>query len=134
MESSEQRVTYINAAHTVRSWLFTIDHKRIALLYLVSITIMFALGGLFAGDVDRLGVNATFPELSVWERDFGSAHNLWVAGDYLYHDGENRRFVGGAWGILRVLDRARALGLERKPLVGWAMAFLDDADQPGALA
>jgi manganese oxidase len=26
-----------------------------------------------------------------------------VAGDYLYHDGENRRFTGGAWGILRVL-------------------------------
>jgi Ca2+-binding RTX toxin-like protein len=26
-----------------------------------------------------------------------------VAGDYLYHDGENRRFESGAWGILRVL-------------------------------
>jgi oxygen-dependent protoporphyrinogen oxidase len=30
------------------------------------------LGGLFAGDVDRLGVAATFPELASWERDFGS--------------------------------------------------------------
>jgi len=30
------------------------------------------LGGLFAGDVDRLGVAATFPELAGWERDFGS--------------------------------------------------------------
>ena len=30
------------------------------------------LAGLFAGDVDRLGVRATFPELSRWERDFGS--------------------------------------------------------------
>lgn len=30
------------------------------------------LGGLFAGDVDRLGVAATFPELAHWERDFGS--------------------------------------------------------------
>ncbi|MGH2637186.1 MAG: protoporphyrinogen oxidase, partial [Actinomycetota bacterium] len=30
------------------------------------------LGGLFAGDVDRLGVRATFPELAGWERDFGS--------------------------------------------------------------
>lgn len=29
------------------------------------------LGGLFAGDVDRLGVRATFPELAAWERDFG---------------------------------------------------------------
>jgi oxygen-dependent protoporphyrinogen oxidase len=30
------------------------------------------LGGLFAGDVDRLSVRATFPELATWERDHGS--------------------------------------------------------------
>jgi oxygen-dependent protoporphyrinogen oxidase len=30
------------------------------------------LGGLFAGDVDRLSVAATFPELAGWERDFNS--------------------------------------------------------------
>ena len=30
------------------------------------------LGGLFAGDIDRLGVRATFPELARWERAHGS--------------------------------------------------------------
>jgi len=30
------------------------------------------LGGLFAGDVDRLSVRATFPELAAWERERGS--------------------------------------------------------------
>lgn len=30
------------------------------------------LGGLFAGDVDRLSVQATFPELAAWEREHGS--------------------------------------------------------------
>lgn len=30
------------------------------------------LGGLFAGDVDRLDVGSTFPELHRWERAFGS--------------------------------------------------------------
>lgn len=30
------------------------------------------LGGLFAGDVDRLSVRATFPELAAWEREHGS--------------------------------------------------------------
>jgi protoporphyrinogen/coproporphyrinogen III oxidase len=30
------------------------------------------LGGLFAGDVDRLSVRAAFPELARWERAFGS--------------------------------------------------------------
>ncbi len=39
---------YLNAEHSVKSWLLTTDHKRIALLYLVSITLMFALGGIFA--------------------------------------------------------------------------------------
>lgn len=38
-----------------------------------------------------------------------------VAGDYLYHDGENRRFTGGAWGILRVLP---ALTPSLQPLPG----------------
>jgi cytochrome c oxidase subunit 1 len=39
---------YLNAAFGVRSWLLTTDHKRIAILYLVSITIMFFIGGAFA--------------------------------------------------------------------------------------
>ena len=39
---------YLNASYGVRSWLLTTDHKRIALLYLVSITVFFSIGGLFA--------------------------------------------------------------------------------------
>src|SRR5437660_4349127 len=38
---------YLNVDFGVRSWLLTTDHKRIALLYLVSITLMFFLGGFF---------------------------------------------------------------------------------------
>ena len=48
---SEGRINYLNADYGVRSWLFTVDHKRIALLYLGSITVMFILGGLFAGAI-----------------------------------------------------------------------------------
>jgi cytochrome c oxidase subunit 1 len=39
---------YLNADLSWSSWLFSIDHKRIAILYLVSITLMFFLGGLGA--------------------------------------------------------------------------------------
>jgi cytochrome c oxidase subunit I len=39
---------YISVAHGVRSWLFTVDHKRIGILYLMSITLAFFLGGAFA--------------------------------------------------------------------------------------
>jgi cytochrome c oxidase subunit 1 len=44
----EPRVHYLNATYGVKSWLLTRDHKRIALLYLASITFFFFLGGLFA--------------------------------------------------------------------------------------
>jgi cytochrome c oxidase subunit I len=40
---------YLNAEYGWKSWLFTKDHKRIAVLYIISITFMFALGGVFAG-------------------------------------------------------------------------------------
>ncbi len=42
------RINYLNATYGIRSWLLTRDHKRIALLYLGSITFFFFLGGLFA--------------------------------------------------------------------------------------
>jgi cytochrome c oxidase subunit 1 len=48
MSTAEPRTHYLNADYGIRSWLLTVDHKRIALLYLVSITVMFALGGIFA--------------------------------------------------------------------------------------
>ncbi|MDB6111509.1 MAG: cytochrome c oxidase subunit, partial [Pedosphaera sp.] len=40
---------YLEAGHTVRSWLLTIDHKRIGLLYLFSIIVFFAIGAVAAG-------------------------------------------------------------------------------------
>src|SRR5450432_1508576 len=40
---------YLNAEYGWKSWLFTKDHKRIAILYIISITVMFFLGGVFAG-------------------------------------------------------------------------------------
>ena len=43
-----RRLNYLNISYGVRSWLLTTDHKRIALLYMASITVMFALGGTFA--------------------------------------------------------------------------------------
>ncbi len=39
---------YLNEETGILSWLFTTDHKRIGLLYVASITVLFAIGGLFA--------------------------------------------------------------------------------------
>jgi cytochrome c oxidase subunit 1 len=44
---------YLNARYGIRSWLLTTDHKRIALLYMISITLMFFVGGA-AASVMRL--------------------------------------------------------------------------------
>jgi cytochrome c oxidase subunit 1 len=42
------RTHYINVSYGLKSWLLTEDHKRIAVLYLLSITLFFFLGGFFA--------------------------------------------------------------------------------------
>ena len=39
---------YLNIAFGWKSWLFTTDHKRIAILYLVAVTFMFFVGGAYA--------------------------------------------------------------------------------------
>jgi cytochrome c oxidase subunit I len=43
-----EKPNYLNWKTSVASWLLTYDHKRIAILYLVSISIFFLLGGLAA--------------------------------------------------------------------------------------
>lgn len=71
------------------------------------------LGGLFAGDVDRLGVAATFPELARWERDFGSLIRgaraaLGAAGD------AGPMFLRPAGGVAGLTDAiVKALGTDR---------------------
>ncbi|MEJ2007021.1 MAG: cytochrome c oxidase subunit I [Acidobacteriota bacterium] len=44
----EPRVHYLNADYSIKSWLLTTDHKRIAWLYLIAITFFFTVGGVAA--------------------------------------------------------------------------------------
>jgi cytochrome c oxidase subunit 1 len=48
LEGDVEHEDYLNTSYGIRSWLLTKDHKRIAVLYLISITVFFAIGGLFA--------------------------------------------------------------------------------------
>ena len=43
------KVSYLNKEYGLKSWLLTGDHKRIAMLYLISITFFFFIGGAMAG-------------------------------------------------------------------------------------
>ncbi len=42
------RPHYLNISYGLRSWLLTTDHKRIAILYMISISLMFIIGGAAA--------------------------------------------------------------------------------------
>ena len=41
--------SYLDEGHTLASWLTTTDHKRIAILYAISITVFFFIGGFAIG-------------------------------------------------------------------------------------
>jgi len=47
--AEEPTLNYLNNGHSIASWLLTKDHKRIAVLYLISVTLMFFIGSIAAG-------------------------------------------------------------------------------------
>ena len=48
MSTAATERNYLNADYSLWSWLVTTDHKRIGILYLISISVFFFLGGVFA--------------------------------------------------------------------------------------
>ena len=75
-----ERASYLRAGYSLRSWLFTTDHKRIAILYLLSITFFFAIAACAAA---LIRLDLLTPE-----------------GDLLTNEGYNRAF--SIHGILMV--------------------------------
>ncbi|MBB4566807.1 cytochrome c oxidase subunit 1 [Rhizobium leucaenae] len=72
-ETAAERVSYLRAGHSLKSWLLTTDHKRIAILYVLSITFFFFVGAVAAALI-RLDL-------------------LTPAGDLLTNEGYNRAFT-----------------------------------------
>jgi protoporphyrinogen/coproporphyrinogen III oxidase len=71
------------------------------------------LAGLFAGDVDRMSVRATFPELERWERAFGSLIRGAKASLEAAHDA-GPMFLKPAGGVPRLPEAlVEAIGPER---------------------
>ena len=42
------KLNYLNNGSTLKSWLLTKDHKRIAIMYLISVSVFFMMGGIYA--------------------------------------------------------------------------------------
>ena len=76
----EPKPNYLTAKYDIASWLLTLDHKRIGILYIITLSIFFALGGVYAGLI-RLEL-------------------LTPAGDLLSSEAYNRTFT--AHGVLMV--------------------------------
>ena len=45
------KVNYLTNGFTLKSWLLTKDHKRIAIMYLITISLFFMAGGIFASAI-----------------------------------------------------------------------------------
>ena len=57
---------YLHITHTVKSWLLSTDHKRIGILYLISITGFFFVGAAAAG---LLRLSLVVPDGSIFTND-----------------------------------------------------------------
>ena len=47
----EPKLNYLTNGSTLKSWLLTKDHKRIAIMYLISVSAFFLMGGLYAASI-----------------------------------------------------------------------------------
>lgn len=45
------KLNYLNNGTTLKSWLLTKDHKRIAIMYLITVSLFFLAGGLYAATI-----------------------------------------------------------------------------------
>src|SRR5688572_4297026 len=47
----EPKTNYLTNGYTLKSWLLTKDHKRIAIMYLITVSMFFLAGGLYASAI-----------------------------------------------------------------------------------
>jgi len=68
----EPEPDYLRADRGIKSWLFTRDHKRIALMYYVAVVVMLLVGGVFAIALrtELLGPERTVMDADTYNRVF----------------------------------------------------------------
>ena len=107
---------YLHEAHTLRSWFFTTDHKRIGLLYLISITGFFIVGAIAAGLV-RLAL--VVPDGQIFSNDtynkLFTAHGVVMVWFFLIPS------IPSTFGnfLLPIMIGAKDLAFPRLNLLSW---------------
>jgi cytochrome c oxidase subunit 1 len=123
-------VDYLNVSSTVRSWLCTGDHKRIAMMYLISIVVIFALGG-FAASMVRFELTAPKGQIlssEAYNKMF-SAHGILMVFFFLVPS------IPATLGnfLLPLMIGARDLAFPRLNLVSWYVYMVGALMALGAL-
>lgn len=112
---------YINAENGLLSWLFTRDHKRIAILYLISITFFFFIGGAFAGLI-RLELLTPQPDLVASDtyNKFFSMHGIIMV--FLFLVPSVPTTLGNF--LIPIMIGAKDLAFPRVNLLSWYLYWI----------
>jgi cytochrome c oxidase subunit 1 len=113
---ADVRRNYLNEGLTLRSWLTTLDHKRIALLYLISITAFFFIGGAAAAIIrmELLTPHGTLVSHDTYNKVF-TAHGVIMVWMFLIPS------IPSALGnfLMPMMIGARELAFPRLNLASW---------------
>jgi cytochrome c oxidase subunit 1 len=109
-------VSYLEEGYSLRSWLLSTDHKRIAILFLVSITFFFAIGGAAAALIrlDLLTPQADLMTNEGYNRAF-SLHGIIMVWFFLIPSIPN---VFGNF-LIPIMIGAKDLAFPRLNLLSW---------------
>ncbi|MCC6590739.1 MAG: cytochrome c oxidase subunit I [Bryobacterales bacterium] len=107
---------YLNASHGLASWLLTVDHKRIAILYLISISAFFLLGGFMAMLIrlELLTPAGDFMEAETYNKTF-TVHGIVMVFFFLIPS------IPAVFGnfLIPIMCGARDLAFPRVNLLSW---------------
>ncbi|MEQ1932997.1 MAG: cbb3-type cytochrome c oxidase subunit I, partial [Fimbriimonadaceae bacterium] len=117
-------VNYINVQHTLKSWLLTGDHKRIAILYLIGVTFFFFLGSVAASMVrlELTSPNGVMLENDTYNKMF-SAHGVIMV--FLFLIPSIPATLGNF--LVPIMVGARDLAFPRLNLLSWYLYMIAGA-------
>lgn len=117
----KHEISYLEAGYSIKSWLLTKDHKRIALLYLMSILFFFFVGSAAAGfiRVELTSPNGQILESDTYNKMF-TAHGLVMIFFFLIPS--IPAFLGNF--CIPLMIGARDLAFPRLNLLSWYLYMI----------
>jgi len=120
MEMTIPQHNYLREPKGLKSWLLTTDHKRVAILYLISVTISFLVGGIFAMLIrlELIGPGADFMTADTYNKLF-TLHGAVMI--FLFLIPATPAVLGNF--VLPLMIGARDVAFPRLNLASWYIYF-----------